>query len=316
MKHLFGPVKSRRLGISLGVDLLSMPRKTCTLNCLYCQLGPEQTVTTLRKIYAPKEELLAELAAFLKKGPTADYITLSGRGEPTLHSQIGEIIRRIKALTDVPVAVITNGTLLYRPGVRRALMAADVVLPSLDAVSDVVFQRVNRPSGQVTGRRLREGLQKFSREYPGKIFLEIMLVKECNDSPAELEKLRNILKDIRADRVQLNTVARPPAEKIARALTRAEMKQAAKIIGYRCEIIADFPDESVNVKPQKKQAANARELIIATLRRRPLSQNELVLASKSNPPAIERLLKELEREGMVTVETVARKKYYRLSPRQ
>src|SRR5450830_92931 len=222
MKHLFGPVPSRRLGFSLGIDII--PAKTCTLNCVYCQLGPTPKLTLERKPYVSAETIIAEVTEFLEKNPRIDFLTFSGSGEPTLNSDLGKMIQGLKKITSIPVAVITNGSLLYRKEVRQDLMAADVVLPSLDAVSGEIFQAVNRPHPNLKPKVMIEGLSKFSREYPGKIWLEVMLVKGINDSKPELEKMRAIIKSLRidrvrhsmslakADKVQLNTVVRPPAE--------------------------------------------------------------------------------------------------------
>ena len=175
MSHLFGPVPSRRLGRSLGVDLV--PRKTCPYDCIYCEVGPT-TQKTITRLDYQADEIMAELAAYLHQGPPPlDYITLAGSGEPTLNLGLGRIIRRLKALTGTPVAVLTNGALLYLPEVRDELKLADLVLPSLDAAREESFRAINRPLPDYPLSRLIEGLEAFRREYAGQIWLEILLLQ-------------------------------------------------------------------------------------------------------------------------------------------
>jgi wyosine [tRNA(Phe)-imidazoG37] synthetase (radical SAM superfamily) len=238
MSHLFGPVPSRRLGRSLGVDLI--PRKTCPFNCIYCEVGPT-TRPTLRRFHHQAQAILRELAEFLaEEQRPIDFITLAGSGEPTLSLDLGRIISEIKAKTSIPVAVLTNGALLYLPEVRRDLAQADVVLPSLDAAREETFQAINRPLPGYTLSQLVAGLAAFRREYRGQIWLEIMLLKGVNDSAAELAALSRVLKDLAPDKVQLNTSVRPVVEDWARALTREEMAAAATILGPGVEVIASF----------------------------------------------------------------------------
>ena len=231
MSHLFGPVPSRRLGRSLGVDLV--PRKTCPFDCIYCEVGPTTNQTETRLDYQA-DAILAELAAYLHQGPPElDYITLAGSGEPTLNLGLGRIIRRIKALTGVPVAVLTNGALLYLPEVRQELKTADLVLPSLDAAREETFRAINRPLADYPLSRLMAGLEAFRREYPGPIWLEILLLKGLNDSPEDLEALRRALKLLAPDKVQLNTAVRPGVEDYARPLNLAEMDAIATYLEGR-----------------------------------------------------------------------------------
>ena len=207
-KHLFGPVPSRRLGMSLGVDLI--PHKICSLNCVYCECGPTTKLTVERGQYVPVEEVLQELTDFFERHPDPEYITFSGAGEPTLHSEIGEVIGFIKELRPgVPVAVLTNGTLLSDPRLRAELMEADLVMPSLDAATEKTFRRINRPSRQTSLEQYVEGLVDFGREFRGEIWMEVMILPGYNDDPENLEALKNALKRIRTDKIQLNTLDRP-----------------------------------------------------------------------------------------------------------
>lgn len=317
MKHLFGPVPSRRLGFSLGIDII--PAKTCTLNCVYCQLGLTSELTLERKPYVPAETIITEVAELLKKNPRIDFLTFSGSGEPTLNSDIGKMVRGLKKITRIPVAVLTNGSLLYRKEVRQDLMGADVVVPSLDAVSGRIFQAVNRPHQDLKPEDMIEGLRKFSREYPGKIWLEIMLVKGVNDSRTELKKMREIITSLRvdrvrhslflakADKVQLNTVVRPPAEEGFFPLTQSEMEAAAEIIDSDCEVIAEFAGSL----PDHFQVEE--ELIIETLKRRPLTLKDIASVTGCNQNEIIKVLGGLTKKGVIKTQRVSGKEYYGVS---
>ena len=251
-KHLFGPVPSRRLGRSLGIDLV--PLKTCSYNCLYCQLGPSAT-TLERKEYVPVAEVLGELAKWLKAGEKCDYLTFSGSGEPTLHSGIGKIITGIKGLTrgvvadhrarhcaqgaqpGIPLAVITNGSLLYRAEVRDELMTADIVLPSLDAADEEAFLKLNRPAENISFEAMLDGLRQFSLDYRGDLWLEVFLLAGVNDSDEHIEKLAALLGTISHDKVQLNTVSRPPGEKVE-GVSVKRLEQIRERLGEKAELVA------------------------------------------------------------------------------
>jgi wyosine [tRNA(Phe)-imidazoG37] synthetase (radical SAM superfamily) len=191
------PVPSRRLGRSLGIDLV--PHKVCTYNCIYCQVGRTTEETLVRKEYIPKEEVLEEVKSFLSKGgPPIDHLSLSGSGEPTLHSQIRSIIEGIKGMSKTPVAVLTNGSLLYEKDVREDLLQADVVLPSLDAVSQEVFRKINRPPGGFSVEKVIAGIVEFRRIYRGQIWLEILFCRGVNDGQDELGRMKEAI-----DRINL-----------------------------------------------------------------------------------------------------------------
>jgi wyosine [tRNA(Phe)-imidazoG37] synthetase (radical SAM superfamily) len=208
-RHIFGPVPSRRLGISLGVDII--PYKTCSLDCLYCECGHTTRLTSERQSFFPPRLLLEELAGMLSAIPHLDFITFSGSGEPTLNSDLGWFIREIKKISTVPLAVLTNGTLLFRADVRRDLLAADVVLPSLDAALAGSFARINQPCPDLNLESIITGLESFRREYTGKIWLEVFILAGVNDGDADIEALRLALQRVKPDKVQLNTLDRPPA---------------------------------------------------------------------------------------------------------
>ncbi len=281
MKYLFGPVYSRRLGHSLGIDLL--PPKICSLNCIYCEVGPTTELTCERKEYVPTAEIIQEIDQFLARetgGRPLDVFTLTAMGEPTLHAGIGDIIAYLKAKTDKPVAVLTNGTLFFDPQVRAALSAADFVIPSLDAARQESFERVNQPAASVNLEEVIEGLALFSREFQGELWLEILLVRDINDSLEDLKALQQAVRKIDPARIQLNTVARPPMDGRARPVTRGKMAQAAAMLadGYsgRVEILVDFQAiENKELAKRQQMPPQLVEEIAALLQRRPCPLEEI-----------------------------------------
>jgi len=290
--NLYGPVPSRRLGFSLGVDFI--PFKTCSLDCIYCQLGhvPEKIVA--RKNYIPASEILPQIKKKIDSGVRIDYITFSGSGEPTLNAEIGKLIRDIKQLTKIPVAVLTNGTLLQHHEVRTALSAADLVVPSLDAVTQDVFEKINRPHPSIQISDVLTGLKIFCREFKGKIWIEVLLVKGINDSPLHLQKLKTVLKELHPDRVQLNSVVRPPAESFAQALSLDELEEIKDFIGGRCEIIATF-DKTAQDLVQKSE----EESILSMIQRRPMTLVDLASSLGLHRNEVMKHLQILHEKGVI-----------------
>jgi len=249
---IFGIVRSRRLGKSLGINIV--PPKTCSLNCVYCQIGRTRKTSQKRQPYVSPEEVEKQVKRFLTKSKEhPDYLTLSGAGEPTLNSQIGKIIRRIKKAKNLPVAVITNATLLSQAAVRRQLKAADIVLPSLDAARQKTFERINRPCPGIKINEMIRGLRIFRKIYKGTIWLEIMLVRNVNDSKEDLRALKKVVSFLKPDRVQLNTVVRDPAEKFAKPLGTTELKRIKKFFGKSCEIISGRKDKRKTILKELTQ---------------------------------------------------------------
>ena len=234
-RHIYGPVPSRRLGRSLGIDLV--PFKTCTYDCVYCQLGRTTNKTLERKEYVAIGEVLTELKGKLAVGEAPDCITIAGSGEPTLNSGIGELIVGIKEMTDISVAVLTNGSLLWMDDVQDALMAADLVLPSLDAGDEYSFRYVNRPHGEISLGRVVEGIAAFTRSFPGEVWLEVFLLKGVTGISSEARKIAALAKRIGPARVQLNTVSRPPAEEFACPLAADRMLDLKRLFPRRSELI-------------------------------------------------------------------------------
>ncbi|RKY86186.1 radical SAM protein, partial [candidate division KSB1 bacterium] len=201
--HIYGPVPSRRFGRSLGIDII--PFKICTYDCIYCQLGRTRKKTLKRNQFYDINSLLRELETFLQNKREIDYLTFSGSGEPTLNTGIGEIIQKLKKISDIPVIVLTNGSLLWDKEVRNSLKYADIVVPSMDAVSEETFLKINRPSDGLKISDVLNGLKNFSFEFKGRIFLEIMFVKGINTSKKELKLMKDIIGKLQIDKVHLNT---------------------------------------------------------------------------------------------------------------
>ena len=226
-KYLFGPVPSRRLGMSLGVDLV--PHKVCSLNCVYCECGRTTNLTLERKEYIPYDGVVKEIAHYLEHNPAPDYITFSGSGEPTLNVRIGDVLHFIKTKSKTPVAVLTNGSLFYDKSVRAGLLESDVVLPSLDAAEDSAFRKINRPFYKLDIPEYIRGLIDFRKEYKGQIWLEVLIIPGLNDTKENLQALKEAFLQIQPEEIQLNTLDRPGAVENIRAATRKELQE---IVGF------------------------------------------------------------------------------------
>jgi wyosine [tRNA(Phe)-imidazoG37] synthetase (radical SAM superfamily) len=295
MSFTYGPVPSRRLGFSLGVDLL--PFKTCSFDCVYCQLGPTAKKTVRRNRYFSRREVLGEIRKILDSGKRIDHITFSGSGEPTLNKELGDIIKGIKKMTSIPVVVLTNSSLFYRSDVRKALVAADVVVPTLDAATQDTLRKVHRPHSTLHIDKIIDGLARFRREYKGKIWLEVMLVKGMNDRLSQLKKLKAVIGLVRPDKIQLNTVVRPPAEKSARALRGSELRKIQRYLGGKTEIVAEF-----RKKRQPPGGKNLSESIFSAVRRRPMTLKDLALSLGESIDEIEKQACNLVQEGKIQID--------------
>ena len=267
-KYLYGPVTSRRLGLSLGVDIV--PFKICTLDCVYCQLGSTTQKTTERAEYVSPELVLAELRETLAQGLKADFITIGGSGEPTLNSRLGELIDGIKKITDIPVALLTNGTLFYRPDVRADCAKADVVLPSLDAGDKRTFEEINHPHEDIVIENLISGLCAFRNEFAGQIWLEVFFIEGINTDASQIAKIKDAIEQIRPDKIQLNTAVRPTAETGIKRLNPEKLQAIAKQLGEKCEVAADFSPGRCG-----KHIESRAEDVLSMLKRRPCSLNDI-----------------------------------------
>ncbi len=303
--YLFGPVPSRRLGRSLGVDLV--PFKTCSYDCIYCQLGQTTCKTLHRKEWVPVELVLRELEQKLDSRP--DYITLSGSGEPTLFKPIDKLIDGIRALTDIPVAVLTNGSLLDDQDVRAELCSADLVIPSLDAGNEAIFRSVNRPHKDISFARMFAGLRTFRRHFFGAYWLEVFLLDGYTTSEPELSDIRQCVDLIQPDRVQLNTVTRPPAENHAAAVPLARLEEIAATLSPPAEVIAEFHSDQV-----MEAGKASREEILQLLRRRPCSVDDIAAGLGMHRNEVLKAVEHLNSECLVEGNQVGNKLYYRASP--
>jgi wyosine [tRNA(Phe)-imidazoG37] synthetase (radical SAM superfamily) len=316
MKHLFGPVNSRRLGLSLGVDLV--PAKICNFDCIYCEVGVTTGLTVKRREYTPTAEIIAELEEFftgMNSGSPGwpDFVTLTSSGEPTLHTGIGEVIRYVKQQLEIPVAVLTNGALLGDPQVRLDLLAADIVVPSLDAARPETLAAINRPAAECADpRRIIEGLAAFAEEFGGEIWLEILLAEGVNDSEEDISALVAAVELIGPDRVQLNTVVRPPAESWVRPVPEERMKEiAGRFKDCRVEIIADYSGRAA-VRPARPE----KQKVLEMLKRRPCTQTDIREATGLGGEDVDRLLSELAAASLIRETMHDGRKYYQAGKRR
>ncbi len=287
--HIFGPVPSRRLRRSLGVDVV--PFKTCTFDCIYCQLGRTTNKTIERREWVPLKGVIEELRIKIAWRP--DYITIAGSGEPTLYSRIGELIEAIRSMTEIPVAVITNGSLLWQKAVRDELRHADVVLPSLDTGDNSLFRVVNRPHTAITFERLIAGLAAFRQEFQGKYWLEILLLTGYTAMEEEVKKIKKLTARIKPDKVHLNTCVRPPAEDFAYAVDWRRLVELADLFTPPAEVIADFEPEQSRAAPAFN--GQIREL----LQRRPCTIRDIATGLGLHPNEAAKEIERLLRSGLV-----------------
>lgn len=302
MNYTFGPVPSRRLGRSLGIDLV--PFKTCTFDCVYCQLGRTTDQTVQRKAYVHWEPMVDEIRRKLDTRP--DYITLGGSGEPTLCRGLDELIGRIQAIAHVPVAVLTNGSLLWRKDVRRELQHADLVIPSLDVGDEARFRYINRPHESLSFDQLIEGLIAFRREYRGTYWLEVLLLAGYTSIESEVKKIAELVRRIGPDRVHLNTVTRPPVESFAEPVPREHLARLAGFFEPRGEVIADYARD-----PHESESAASENDILEMLLRRPCSMQDIVTALGLHNNEAIKYVEHLRCQGLVEPVVKSRGVYYR-----
>ena len=293
--YTYGPVPSRRLGLSLGVDIV--PPKICTLDCIYCQVGRTTKKSTVRQDFIDIEAVLSELKEKLKSGLKADHITIGGSGEPTLNSRLGDLIDGIRRLTDIPVAILTNGTLLYREDVRAECAKADVVVPTLDAADAAVFETVHRPTPGITIEKLVSGLERFREEFKGEIWLEVFLVAGVNTDAEQIQRLKALIRRTRPDKVHLNTAVRPPAEPGVQAVPAETLDAIARQIGGNCEVVGSPPADA-NDRRQKRGEAE----VLSVLKRRPCSVEDICTGLAMDRAEVLKHLTHLQNLGAISSE--------------
>lgn len=301
--YVYGPVPSRRLGSSLGVDLV--PHKTCTFDCIYCQLGPCEETTTVRAEYVPIDEVVEQVRERLEEGDRPDYVTLGGSGEPTLHSGFGEVARRIRSFTDTPICLLSNGSLFHRPEVRADCGAIDLIIPSLDAPDPETFRRINRPNPAITFERLVEGLVALREEFDGEIWLEVFLLSGINDTDGHVVGFKELIERIRPDRVQLNTAVRPPAEEEAQPVPASRMEEIRTALGPPAEVIARVEGHHHPPAPTVDE-----EAVIQMLRRRPCTVQDVAEGLGAHENEIIKCLRDLAERGRVRTTRTGGRLFY------
>lgn len=307
-KYLFGPVPSRRLGMSLGVDLV--PKKVCSLDCVYCEAGKTTKLTTERMEYVKTEKIIGELTDYFMNNPDPDYITFSGYGEPTLNLAIGEVLDFIKQnKPDIPVAVLTNGTLFGDEIVRQSILKADLVLPSLDAATEAVFRKINRPPDSLVFDDYIQGLIDFSREFSGKIWLEIFILPGYNDSEEELAALKKIILQIKPDSIQLNTLDRPGTVADLRGATRAELQRVVDFWQMDNVIIIAASPERKKIRSYRTDTESA---ILETIARRPCTVDDLAKILGLHINEVNKYLDVLEAEQKIETTKQERGYFYKI----
>ena len=269
MKYIFGPVPSRRLGLSLGVDIL--PAKTCNMNCIYCEIGPGKKNYSQAPWCPEPREILSEIKEFSASSKRRfDCLTFTASGEPTLHRDLALLIKEGKKITGKMVTVLTNSSTVSRKEIRETLCLADIVLPSLDAATTETFRKINRPHPDIKITSIIEGLSRLRREMTGQMWLEILFVSGINDTEEELVAIKEATRTIDPHRIQLNTVVRPPAEKWAKPVSKKRMEEIRSFLGEKAEIVIDF-----NAQVENGCQLILESEILDTLRRRPLSLQDL-----------------------------------------
>jgi len=326
MKCIFGPVNSRRLGRSLGIDLFS--GKTCNLNCIYCEVGATASPVRQRAVYTSTQAIIEEINTFCadpRRLDDVDVLTVTAKGEPTLHRGLGEILRHIKRMTDKPVAVLTNGTTLMYQDVRQELTAADIVIPSLDSARRESFLKIDRPAAGIDLQEVIHGLTIFSHAYLGRIWLEILLVQNINDSDQDIEALVAVLRLMRLDRIQLNTVVRPPTEPFARPVNPGRLQKIAHFFHKKLAIPVDLPftptDQDAQVpRPVDRKTTSPLssekilDEILQMLQRRPCTAADIDRTFQlGGPDKVEQLLEPFVTSGVLQKQDHTNECYFQQS---
>ncbi|MBN2419299.1 MAG: radical SAM protein [Deltaproteobacteria bacterium] len=291
MPYIFGPVPSRRLGLSLGIDLI--PRKTCSYDCIYCEVGKTTDRIMEPFSFASVQDIVKELKEVLSKG-SPDVITLAGSGEPTLNMDIGVLISEIKRITSIPVALLTNGSLLWMKEIREKVKGVDILIPTLSSVYEETYRKIHRPHPGLKLDDIIQGLKDMRKEYSGKYFLEVVLLKGLNDSENEISGLKRIINEIQPHKVQLNTVVRPPSEPSAISISSEKLEEIKDILGGNTEIIA-----AAHIKSTVNNLDSKSDQILEMIKRRPVTIDDISSSLTLNKIETQRFLKGLMIKGQI-----------------
>jgi len=305
-KHIFGPVPSRRLGKSLGIDLI--PFKTCCLNCLYCECGKTTTHTLERKEYVPARAIIREIDTFLSGAPSLDVITFAGSGEPTLNTALPELFRHIQSrYPQYKTALLTNGSLFYLEEVRQSCLAFDFVLPSLDAVRQQTFEKINQPASGLSNQKAIDGLITLSKIYSGILWVEVFIIPGINDDEVDLALFKETLEKISLDRVHLNTLDRPPAFAGIQPASPERLRQIARFLApLPVQIISRKAEAGPRITISRRDI----DYFLATLRRRPMTVEDLSVTLGKNINEMYVLLDALLGKKLITAQVVNNRTFY------
>ena len=294
-KYIYGPIPSRRLGLSLGVS--PIPKKFCNYSCIYCQIGVTHNLTNTRREFFPLEDIINEFKRYISSDKNFDVVSIVGEGEPTLYNKLGELIISLKKLTDKPIAVITNTGLLYDKNVQEELLNADIVLPSMDFFSQESFKALHRPYGRLDFQQSYNGLMEFSKKFKGELWLEVMLIEDINSSKEDLLKLKELIKNINYSKIYINTAVRPPAE--------SWVKPASKeTIDFAVELLDGISIDNLSDGNFISEIKDNYEAILSIIKRHPMNQHELkgfLLGRKLTNKEIENLFLRLEEDKNIEI---------------
>lgn len=308
MKYLYGPVPSRRLGVSLGIDLI--PYKACSFNCVYCECGATTKLTDQREEFVPHKEVIKELDEYLKEKPKLDYITFSGSGEPSLYQGLKEIVDFVKdSHPEYKLALLTNSSLLNNKSLRKEISKIDLVVPSIDSVIKKNYEKINRPHKNIKLDNIIKGLIKLREEFSGKLWLEIFIIQNLNDSKEEINKFKEIIEKIKPDRIQLNTLDRPGTESWVKKETEEKLKEILDFFGEKAEIIGPFIPKDTQNFLSNSVKTRIKEII----KRRPCTINDISQILNLHVNQVNKYLRELSNENKIESKTESRGVFYYIS---
>jgi wyosine [tRNA(Phe)-imidazoG37] synthetase (radical SAM superfamily) len=301
---IYGPVPSRRLGMSLGIDLAEF--KHCPLDCIYCQLKTTTRLDCVRESPVTVDAIVSQAARKLKTVPDPDFLTLGGSGEPTLYADLGELITKLKDETGLPVAILTNGVLFQDDQVRADAALADVVLPSLDAWDEDSYKRINRPGEGLTFQALMDGMIEFRKEFTGEIWLEVMILRGISDDETVAKKLAGLAAMIKPDRIQLNTPVRPTATELAAPVSREKLESLAGLFTPLAEVAADFPEVE-----QSTARSVTEDEVMEMLRRRPCTVDDVTAGLRVQKMEVVKIVEKLMSKHLITPVEQESRTYYK-----